>query len=291
MTRVCFAVSLLACAFPVHSQELATSYKSTEVRPGIYVVEGEGGFGGGNVGLLVGDDRVVMIDDTMVSTAPALIAAATETAGRPIDFVINTHVHGDHAGGNALLAESGTVVIAHDNIRTRLLEDPASAGGPAGIPVITFADGLTFHFNDHEAQIFHVKHAHTDGDAVVYFQNANVIHTGDVMFNGIFPFIDLDNGGSVEGYIAAARKIHSMADDETIIIPGHGPLARKDDLAVLIDMLDDARSQVEALMIAGKTEEEILAANPLSVYHDDWNWQFITTEVMTRTLYRSLTSE
>lgn len=291
MIRLLISLTTLLVAAAALAQETAITYKSTEVTSGIYILEGAGGFAGGNVGLLVGDQHVVMIDDTMVPTAPALLAVAAETAGRPIDFVINTHVHGDHAGGNSLLAESGTVVVAHDNIRKRLLEDPSPAGGPGGLPVITFADGMTFHINEHEANVFHIKQAHTDGDAVIHFRNANVIHTGDVMFNGMFPFIDVDNGGSVDGYIAAARKIHSMADDKTRIIPGHGPSANKADLAAFIDMLVDARARVEALVLAGKTEAEVLAENPLSIYHDKWNWAFITTEKMTQTLYRSLTSE
>ncbi len=291
MARLLLIIAALCGTTLALAQELATSYTSTEVVPGIYMLEGVGGFGGGNVGLLVGEDRVVMIDDTMVPTASALLAVAAEAAGRPIDFVINTHVHGDHVGGNALLAESGTVVVAHDNIRKRLLDDPSSAGGPGGLPVITFADGLTFFINGHDAYVFHVKQAHTDGDAVIHFRTANVIHTGDIMFNGMFPFIDLDNGGDVAGYIAAARKIHGIADDDTRIIPGHGPLASKADLAALIDMLVDAQARVDVLVRKGKTEEEVLAENPLSIYHDQWSWEFITTEKMTQTLYRSLTSE
>ena len=292
MTRLIPVIALLAGVTVAYSQELATSYKSTEVSPGIHMIEGVGGFGGGNVGLLVGEEHVVMIDDTMVPTAPAMIAVAAEAAsGRPIDFVINTHVHGDHAGGNALLADAGTIVVAHENIRKRLLDDPSSAGGASGLPVITFADGMTFHVNGHEAHVFHVEQAHTDGDAVIHFRNANVIHTGDVMFNGMFPFIDLDNGGSVDGFIAAARKIHSVANHETQIIPGHGPLASKADLATFIDMLVDAQARVKALVLQGMTQEEVVAENPLSVYHDEWNWQFITTESMTTTLYRSLTAD
>jgi len=292
MTRLIPVIALLAGVAVAHSQEFATSYQSTEVSPGIHMIEGVGGFGGGNVGLLVGDEHVVMIDDTMVPTAPAVIAVAAEAAsGREIDFVINTHVHGDHAGGNALLAEAGAVVVAHENIRKRLLDDPAAAGGVGGIPVITFDDGMTFHVNGHEAHVFHVEHAHTDGDAVIHFRNANVIHTGDVMFNGMFPFIDLDGGGSVGGFIAAARRIHKVSNDETRIIPGHGPLASKADLAAFIDMLVDAQARVKELALKGMTLEEVVAENPLSMYHDEWNWEFITTEIMTQTLYRSLTSE
>lgn len=274
-----------------YAQEPEITYRSTAVTDGIYVLEGVGGFGGGNVGLLVGEQHIVMIDDTMAPTAPALLAVADAAAGRPIDFVINTHVHGDHLGGNALLADTGAVIVAHDNIRKRLLADPSPAGGAAGLPVITFADGMTFHVNDYEAHVAHVERAHTDGDAIIHFKNANVIHTGDLMFNGMFPFIDLDRGGTVDGYIAGAQKIYGIADDDTRIIAGHGPLATKADLGIFIEMLVDARARVQALVLAGKSEDQIVAENPLASYHDEWSWNFITTERMTRTLVRSLSTD
>ncbi len=274
-----------------YAQEPEITYRSTAVTDGIYVLEGVGGFGGGNVGLLVGEQHIVMIDDTMAPTAPALLAVADAAAGRSIDFVINTHVHGDHLGGNALLADTGAVIVAHDNIRKRLLADPSPAGGAAGLPVITFADGMTFHVNDYEAHVAHVERAHTDGDAIIHFKNANVIHAGDMMFNGMFPFIDLDRGGTVDGYIAGAKKIYGIADDDTRIIAGHGPLATKADLGVFIEMLVDARARVQALVLAGKSEDQIVAENPLASYHDEWSWNFITTERMTRTLVRSLSTD
>ncbi len=274
-----------------YAQEPEITYRSTAVTDGIYVLEGVGGFGGGNVGLLVGEQHIVMIDDTMAPTAPALLAVADAAAGRPIDFVINTHVHGDHLGGNALFADTGAVIVAHDNIRKRLLADPSPAGGAAGLPVITFADGMTFHVNDYEAHVAHVERAHTDGDAIIHFKNANVIHAGDLMFNGMFPFIDLDRGGTVDGYIAGAQKIYGIADDDTRIIAGHGPLATKADLGVFIEMLVDARARVQALVLAGKSEDQIVAENPLASYHDEWSWNFITTERMTRTLVRSLSTD
>ncbi len=290
MRRAVLTSALALAALAAHAQEFATSYNVTEVRPGIHMLEGADGFSGGNVGLLVGDERVVMIDDAMVPTAPPLLAAAREITGRPVDFVVNTHVHGDHAGGNAMLAETGTVVFAHDNIRKRLVADPAPAGGPGGIPIITFADGITFHINGLEARVFHVANAHTDGDAVIHFPESNVIHTGDIMFNGLFPFIDLDNGGSVDGYIAAQHAILALADLDTVIIPGHGPLAKRSDLERTVNMLIDARARVQKLVDEGKTESEILAANPLSHYDADWSWSFITTERMTQTLIRALMS-
>jgi glyoxylase-like metal-dependent hydrolase (beta-lactamase superfamily II) len=255
------------------------------------MIDGVDGFGGGNMGLLVGEDYIAMIDDGLAPLAPTLLAHVTETAGRPINFMINTHVHGDHAGGNAHFAENGTVVFAHDNIRKRLVADSSSAGGDGGLPVVTFGDGVTFHLNGIEARVFHIPQAHTDGDAAIFFPGANVIHTGDLLFNGIFPYIDLDSGGTVAGYIAGQQKLISLADDETKIIPGHGPLATKADLQRNLLVLTDSQARVKLLVDQGRTIDEILEANPLSVYHEDYNWSFITTERMTRTLYRVLTTE
>jgi cyclase len=291
MIRPLLLIAALCGSMAALAQDFATAVKSTEVVPGIYLIEGADGFAGGNISLLVGEEHVVLIDDGVEPIADALIASVAELAGRPVDFIINTHVHGDHVGSNAAYADTGAVVFAHDNIRKRLLDDPTLSGGPGGLPHVTFSDQVTFHVNGTEAFVFHVEHAHTDGDAVIQFRGPNVIHAGDVHFNYLFPFIDLDNGGSVVGFLAAQRRILAMADDDTIIIPGHGPLARKADLQKAIDVLVDCEARVKALVDAGKTEAEILEENPLADYHDTWNWGFITTERMTQTLYRSLTSE
>jgi len=280
-----FAVSTSA------AQELATSYTSSEVAPGIYMVTGADGFGGGNIGLLVGEDHVAMIDDGLDQTAEALFAYVNEVAGGPVEFLVNTHVHGDHAGGNAYFAENDTVIFAHTNIRKRLLADASPAGGPGGVPVITFDDGVTFHLNGLDAEVHHVAMAHTDGDAIVVFPDVNVIHTGDVMFHKLFPFIDLDSGGTVDGYVAGQRRILELANHETKIIPGHGDVASKADLEEDLAVLIDSRARVKALFDAGLSADEVVAENPLASYHDTYNWGFITTERMTRTLYRDLAGE
>ncbi len=278
----------LLLALPVAAQEMATTIKSTEVVPGIYMLEGADGFSS-NMGLLVGDEHVLLIDDGMAPITESLIATIEELAGRPLNFLVNTHAHGDHVGSNATLAEDGAIVFAHDNLRRALLDAVDSAGGPAGLPVVTFSDEVTFHVNGHTAVVFHVAAAHTDGDAVIHFPDQNVIDAADLFFNSLFPFIDLDSGGTVAGYIAGQQRILDMANDETAIIPGHGPLATKADLQAELDMLVDARARVKKLVDAGKTSEQVIAANPLADYHEEWNWGFITTERMTTTLYRSLT--
>ncbi len=284
------AVLPLLLASLVYAQDAEITFNSTEIEPGIFMVEAKGGFGGGNMAVLVGDGHVAMIDDGLPPLAENLLTHVTETAGGPIEFMVNTHVHGDHAGGNAHFANTGTVIFAHDNIRKRLLEDASGAGGPGGLPVITFGDGVTFHLGNVEARVKHLPQAHTDGDAAIFFPNANVIHTGDILFHGIFPYIDLDNGGTVDGYIAAQQKIASMADDATKIIPGHGSLTDKAGMKADIDMLVDGRTLVKALVDEGKSVEDVLEANPLAKY-DSFSWDFITTESMTRTLFRSLTTD
>jgi len=288
MNRSALCAVLLVGATIAHAQDIATEIATTEAAPGVYMLNGANGFSS-NMGLLVGDDHVVLIDDGMAPITADLVATVAELADRPIDFVVNTHVHGDHVGSNATLAENGAVIFAHKNIRKRLVEAPDPAGGTGGLPVVTFADGVNFHVNGQDAHVRHVAKAHTDGDAVVHLHGSNVIVAGDLLFNYMFPFIDLDSGGSVRGFVAGQRRIIKMADEETIIIPGHGQLASRADLQAAVDMLVDAEARVEALVIDGKTEEEVLAANPLADYHDTWNWGFITTERMTQTLYRSLT--
>jgi glyoxylase-like metal-dependent hydrolase (beta-lactamase superfamily II) len=276
-----------------YAQEAEISFKPTEVGSGLYLLEGEGGFVGGNLGLSVGEDGVVLIDDGVGPLASKMLAAVADIAGRPVDFVVNTHVHGDHIGGNAALHESGATVIGHENVRRRLIEDDAaSADGSApapesAMPEITFSQSMTFHLNGHEAFVFHVERAHTDGDAVIYFRGADVLHAGDIFFNGIFPFIDLESGGSVAGYLKAQDDILSLAGPGSRIIPGHGPLGARSDLQAARDMLADARDRVKALVDAGRSEQEIIAENPLETY-EDWSWDFITTEAITRTLVRDL---
>ena len=285
---------LLLLAAPAASAQewMATSFDHEEVSPGIYFLTGaDGQLPVGATGLLVGDEYVVLIDDSFKALGPALLEKITELAGRPADFVINTHAHGDHTGSNQFQAENGAIIVAHDNLRSRMEADPQQNTGPGALPVITFSDEMTFHVNGHEAYVFHIPSAHTDGDAAILFREANVIAAGDLLFRGLFPFIDLDSGGDVSGYKAGMQRLIDMADDETKIMPGHGPVASRADLQKDLDMLVDAEARVKALIDEGMAPEDIVAAKPLADYHDEYNWGFITTEVMTRTLIRSLTTE
>jgi cyclase len=293
LTLLCMLLASVAAA-----EETASPFAAVEVAPGIYQIgnTNEGfalnvpeDFVGGGVGLLVGDEYVVMIDDVLEPTAPALVALAEKIAGRPIDFVINTHAHGDHVGGNVYVTEKGAIIVSHDQLRARMAGNPQLNTGPGALPVITFSDRMTFHVNGEEAIAIHVPNAHTDGDSIIHFRNANVIAAGDLSFRGLFPFIDLGSGGTVEGYIAGMQQLVDMSNADTMFLTGHGPVATHAELQTDLAMLRDARARVKALVDQGMSEEEILAANPLAPYHDDYNWFFITTERMTKTLIQSLT--
>jgi glyoxylase-like metal-dependent hydrolase (beta-lactamase superfamily II) len=240
------------------------------------------------MGLLTGEDYVVLIDDGVSPLAAMLQATVEAAAGRPVNFIVNTHVHGDHVGANSHFADTGAVVFAHENIRARLLKDATEAGGPRGLPVVTFADGVSFHRNGLEARVVHFPTAHTDGDAAIQFAGANVLFTGDLLFHSLFPFIDLDSGGDVSGYIAAMEKLLSMANQDTVIVPGHGDITDRAGMSEDLAVLRDSRARVKALVDQGLTADEVVARNPLALYHDEYNWGFITTERMTRTLVRDL---
>jgi glyoxylase-like metal-dependent hydrolase (beta-lactamase superfamily II) len=280
------ALWILAIALPGTASAQELSWESKEVAPGIYMFEGQGGFTGGNLGLFVGEDGVVLIDDGIPEVSAATLAAVEAVIGAPPDFLINTHAHNDHTGSNHAYRDMGTTVLAHDKLRQTLVDD---ANFPrAGLPELTFSDSMTFHLNGQTAYIFHIPSAHTSGDSAIHFTEANVLHTGDVLFNTIFPFIDIDGGGSVDGYIAGQQRMLAMIDDDTVVIPGHGPIGDKAALRAALDMLIDAQTRVQALVDDGMSLDDVKAANPLATY-ESWSWGFITTERMTETLYRAAT--
>lgn len=261
-------------------------FRATELTSGLFVLEGVGGFSGGNILISTGADGTIMIDDSMPPLADKLKTEIKEVTGDSVDYLINTHLHGDHTGNNAVFAADGTHIIGHENVRVRMSENSELTAG--ALPVITFSDQMSFYLNDQPAQIIHLAKAHTDGDSIIYFPSANIIHTGDILFNGMFPFIDLDNGGSVQGYLDAQQAVIDLANKDTVIVPGHGPIGNVDDVIAARTMLKNTREMVADLIKGGKTLDDIVAINPLADYHDKWNWGFITTERMTRTLFRDL---
>jgi len=259
-----------------HEAKSDVSFETTKISSNLYMLSGVGGFAGGNIALTVGNDGVVMIDNGISALFDVLKQEIKKTTDKPIDYLINTHFHQDHTGNNPGFNSDGAQIISHDNVRSALSENDSVDG----LPIMTFSDQMTLHVNDDTAKIIHVKHAHTNGDAIIHFQKANVIHTGDLMFNGLFPFIDDDNGGRLDGVLTGLQMIVSLSNDETKIIPGHGPLASKADVEKTIAYLKDARNLVNTLIAEGKTDEEIHAANPLSKY-ESYSWSFIDTKKMT----------
>ena len=282
------ALALTATAFaqPDLSQ---VELKSRKVADGIYMVSGAGG----NVGVSAGDDGVVLIDDEYAPLIDKLTAAVGEISNRPVRFVLNTHWHDDHTGGNENLGKKGILIVAHDNVRQQMSVDhflavfnsEVKAFPEVALPVVTFNDAVTFHLNGQEIHAFHVAPAHTDGDSIVHFVKANVVHTGDVFFNGLYPFIDTSVGGNIDGMIAAVEKVLAMVDGETRIIPGHGPLAGKAELAAYVEMLSGVRDAVAALVKAGKTREEAVAAKPTAPWDEKWGKGFLPPDVFAGIVY------
>ncbi len=262
------------------AQNKDTKLTITDLGSGIYMIEGAGG----NVGLSVGDDGAFLIDDQFAHMSEKILAAVAERSDQPLAYVINTHYHGDHTGGNEQMADSGARIVAHDNVRKRLLESDEQPSD-AALPIITFSEEVTFHWNDHEVFVSHPLNAHTDGDAVVMFKTANIIHLGDTFFSGRWPYIDLDGGGTVAGYIANLEYYAGQIDADTKVIPGHGPLSNRQDIEEMITILKDSQQRVLTLKQAGKTEAEIIAAKPLADY-ESYDWRFINSEKMIKTFLK-----
>jgi len=247
--------------------------ETLNVAPGVYMLVGRGG----NIGLTVGSDGAAIIDDQFADMVPKIRAAVALLSEKPVKFVINTHLHGDHTGGNDAFGAAGAVIIAHDNVRKRLGTDqvnpsnnqPIPARAREALPVVTFADAATLHFNDEDLEFTHLANAHTETDIVVRFRKANVLHMGDC-FTGGFPFIDSNSGGTLDGLILAHEKVLATVDDSTKIIRGHGPLGTKAELEAYHDMLVVVRDRVARLVKAGKTQEQVIEARPTKEFEEKY---------------------
>lgn len=266
--------------------------ESQKVAEGVYMLTGAGG----NIGVSVGEDGIVMIDDQFQELTPRIQEALAKLSPKPVRFVINTHWHFDHVGGNENFGKAGAVILAHGNVRKRMSttqlvkmfnrEVPASPH--IALPVVTFESDVTVHYNDEELYVFHVDNAHTDGDGLILFRKANVLHTGDTLFNGFYPFIDVDSGGSIDGMIASADKVLDMVNDQTKIIPGHGPLATPEDLRAFRNMLTKLRNNVAELIRQGKTLEQTIAATPTKDLDAEWGDGFLKPEQVVQMVYMDL---
>jgi len=247
--------------------------ETVEVAPGIYMLTGRGG----NIGLTVGVDGAAIIDDQFADMAPKIRAAVAMLSDRPVHFVINTHLHGDHTGGNDAFGKVGATIIAHENVRKRLgtpqvnpsTNAPIEARAREALPVITFAHSATLHFNDDDLQFTHLPNAHTETDIVVRFRNANVLHMGDC-FTGGFPFIDGNTGGTLDGLIRGHEAVLATIDDNTKVIRGHGPLGNKAELQAYHDMLVVVRDRVARLVKAGKSQDDVVTARPTKEFEEKY---------------------
>jgi glyoxylase-like metal-dependent hydrolase (beta-lactamase superfamily II) len=283
------ALSLLA-ATSVFAQDFSgVEVKASKVAGSVYMLTGAGG----NIGVSVGTDGVVLVDDQYAPLAPKIEAALKSITDQPIRFILNTHYHGDHTGGNEYFGKSAPIV-AHENVRKRLVSGVTRRGtvvppAPAGaLPVVTFNDTLTIHLNGEDVRAVHMPHGHTDGDSVIWFTRSNVVHMGDDFFNDRFPFIDTEHGGSVRGLIANVEKVLATVPDDAKIIPGHGALSDKAGLRRFLDTLRNTLATVERGVAAGRSLEQLKADKVLAQW-DSWGQGFVKNDMWIETLHAEAT--
>ena len=298
------AVCLSLVAFPALAQDPdwdAVSITSEDLGGGIHVLFGRGG----NIGLSTGDDGALLVDDQYAPLTDKILAAVRSITGEPVRFVVNTHWHGDHTGGNENLGKAGSLIVAHENVRRRMnpaefadLVGRSDQAAPEALPVVTFDQGVTLHWNDLAIEAVHAPTAHTDGDSIIFFRGANVVHMGDLFFNGAFPFIDVDSGGHVDGLIAAAEKVAEATDGQTKIIPGHGPVTDRATLVKYGEALKMARERISERVAAGQSEDDAAADYVALVtgIGTDIGWSpdaagFVNAERFVRLVHRSLSSQ
>ncbi|HET9453216.1 MAG TPA: MBL fold metallo-hydrolase [Gemmatimonadaceae bacterium] len=290
-----FRAAILLLLLP--SALAAQNFDSVQVRAqalrgGVYMLTGAGG----NIGLSVGAEAAFLVDDQYAPLSPKIIAAVKSVTQLPIRFVVNTHWHGDHTGGNENIGKTGALIVAHENVRKRMSVEQFNAvfnrrtpASPTGaLPVVTFTDSVTFHINGDDLVAYHIPPAHTDGDAVVHFTKADVVHMGDTFFNGGYPFVDVSSGGNVNGVIGIADRVLATCAPTTIIIPGHGPVADCAALKRYRDVVATVRDRVQAAMAQGRTLEQLKAAGLSAEFDATWGRGFIRPDVFVELVYRSL---
>lgn len=251
---------------------------------------------GGNIGVLHGSEGIMIIDDQFAPLSDKISETINAFAEGDLKYVLNTHYHGDHTGGNENFKNAGATIVGHDNVRSRMqidfsddvLKREVKAKTEGFWPGVTFSTDMTFHFNEEEVQLIYVADAHTDGDALVHFKTSNVIHAGDAFVRYGYPFIDVGGGGSIDGMIDAQKKILEISNEETKIIPGHGALATTEDVRELLTMLEETKAIVVNAKNGGKALEDLIAEKPFADYHERWNGNFISSDLFVQLIYESL---
>ena len=286
------SLALLACTAATAQNMDNVTIKVTPINGSVYMLEGRGG----NIAVSIGEDGVFVVDDQFAPLSQKIIAAIKTISDKPLVYLVNTHHHGDHTGGNANMNKAGATIIAHQNVRDRMSQVPSRASDDikkAGLPVITFNDKLSLFFNEEHIAVFHVDNAHTDGDALLYFTQSNVLHTGDTYFSGRYPYVDLNSGGSIQGYIAAFKKTLLIIDDQTKIIPGHGTVSNKAEYQAYLEMLESAVAAVQTEIDKGMDVHQITQNQAITKKYDDMNYGnfYIKSHVFRTMIYESLTNE
>ena len=290
------ALAALVATMPLAAQDFSkVEIKTEQVAPGVHALFGAGG----NIGVSIGPDGIFIIDDQYAPMTPKILAALAKLSDKPVRFVLNTHWHFDHSGGNENLGKTGALIVAHDNVRVRMsseqfiasmqLKIPASPA--VALPVVTFDASSTFHINGDAIRAIHVPNAHTDGDSLVHFTKANVIHMGDTYFSSGYPFVDLSSGGSLEGVLAAHARALAMGNESTRYIPGHGPVTSRAELVAYRTMVADVVGKVRAGIAAKRSIDQIVAAKPSAAYDAKFGNSFIKAEPFIRTIHASLTTK
>ena len=284
---------LYATAAVAQDRFANVTIEAAPVAPNVYLLTGSGG----NIGLVVGERHAFLIDDQFEPLAERIAGKVSELTDKPLTFLVNTHWHGDHAGGNRAFANDGVIIVAHENVHQRMSTEQVNAffnrttppSPDAALPVVTFTRDMALRLGGQRVEITHVAEAHTDGDAVVFLPDANVMHTGDVFFHGLYPFIDVDSGGGIRGMVAAVSTMLDMIDGETRIIPGHGPLANRDDLRAYRDFLATAADAIAAHIAEGHSVRETVAARPTADFDATFNANgFIDPDRWVAMVYRDL---
>lgn len=289
MQHLKFLVFFLFLSVSIQSQQREVKIITEKITDNIYVLKGQGG----NIGLFVGDEAVFMIDDQFAPLTPKILEAIKKITLKPVSYLVNSHWHGDHTGGNENMEKEGALILAHENVRKRMNTTATvrgkikNAAPKEALPVVTFSNNMMLHINNEDILVSHVHNAHTDGDAIIYFTNNNVIHMGDTYFQGKFPYIDLNSDGNVNGVIEAAEKVILLSDNETIIIPGHGNVSNKKELIAYKNMLVDLKSKIQLEINAGKSLKEVTLNTKITKAYNSFNG-WINEEKIRIAIYKSL---